>query len=199
MPITCPRMRAGFVVSAYNPPDPPPASSTAGARNATGALTLSPASCAIRRPITRSPSVKSPCAITPSMTCTEGVARTTAISVSMILRPAWSPCTRTTRAVECAASWFITKPPWASRSNGVPWRGKIQNMVARGLCDHARHVRVHRAPRLRANVSAAWASGVSGAAMAAAIPPCAQAEDAPSPKVSGEMTKTGRGAKASAA
>ncbi len=48
-------------------------------------------------------------------------------------------------------------------------------------------------------VSIAWASGLSGAAMAAATPPCAQAELAPSHRGSGEIISTGCGASASAA
>jgi hypothetical protein len=54
-------------------------------------------------------------------------------------------------------------------------------------------------PAPAATVSAAWASGLSVAPIAAAMPPCAQAEDAPSPRVSGEIISTGRGASSSAA
>src|SRR5438270_1677298 len=53
-------------------------------------------------------------------------------------------------------------------------------------------------PPPTATVSAACASGVSPSATAAAMPPCAHADDAPSPSGAAEINVTGRGASLSA-
>src|SRR5215218_191582 len=53
-------------------------------------------------------------------------------------------------------------------------------------------------PPPTAIVSAACASGVSPSAIAAAMPPCAHADDAPCPSGAAEISVTGRGASLSA-
>ena len=59
-------------------------------------------------------------------------------------------------------------------------------------------MRTSTMPAPAAMVSATWASGVSPSPSAAAMPPCAQAEDAPSPIGAAVTMVTGRGASFSA-
>ena len=132
-----------------------------------------------------------------SCTVMEGVARTAAMRDCMMAAPAISPRTRTMRRSEWAASRDCTRWPSRSLSKGTP---KLKRSRTRSPASRAMPsvIASSTMPPPAASVSAVCFSGVSPSAIAAAMPPCAQAEDAPSPRGDVANTVTGRGLSLSA-
>ena len=124
--------------------------------------------------------------------------RTASTSAAMIAAPAMSPRTCTTRRSEWAASRDSVEVALevagrrARHSRGGRGRGPARRATIR------RAIFSSTMPAPAAMVSARCFSIESPAAMAAAMPPCAQAEDAPSPIGAAASMVTGRGARRSA-
>src|SRR6516164_3985386 len=101
------------------------------------------------------------------------------------------------RRAECAASRDTVSLPSRSRSNGTPYesRSRTRSGASRAI---AYATASSTMPAPAATVSATCFSTESPGAIAAAMPPCAQAEEAPSPIGAAASTVTGRGARRSA-
>src|SRR5262245_22663528 len=172
---------------------PPVASTTA----APAMITRCPNGVRARMPLTTPPSLTRSSAQKPSSRRIDGVLRTAATSAAMMARPAVSPFTRTMRRAECAASRDTRRWPSRSLSNGTPYaRSSATRAGASRAIASATDSSTRPAPA--ATVSRACASGVSSCVTAAAMPPWAQALEAPSPRGAAVTMVTGRGASFSA-
>ena len=126
-----------------------------------------------------------------------GVLRTAATSAAMISAPARSPATRTMRWRECAASRPSTRR--RSRRGRTARRSTLRSSMrapprARSRCWQS----ARDQPGTRRDRVATCSSGVSSSPTAAAMPPCAQTLDAPSPPSGAAVVVTGPGHSASA-
>ena len=129
----------------------------------------------------------------------EGVCRTAAISACMMAAPAPSPLTCTMRRAEWAASCDGAEPALRGRGRTARHSCSRSSTRARGLAATDRAtVSGSTRPAPAAIVSAACGSGLSPSPTAAAMPPCAQADEAPSPSGAAASTATGSGASFSA-
>ena len=144
-------------------------------------------------PIARPPSVTMRRAISPSTMRIEGARDATAARASMIARPAPSPLTRTMRRCECAASREGVRSPASLRSKGTP-KASRSSTRARASCAMPSAMAASTSPAPARIVSSACISGVSASSTAAAMPPCAQKEEAAGPTPCGASTMTGVGA-----
>ena len=134
---------------------------------------------------------------TSSMSVIEGVARTARASVSSTARPVASPWAWTIRRRLWAASSPSAIRPSAARSKGAPSPASHSISPGAALAMRAATSGSER-PAPAVSVSAAWRSGWSSAPSAAAMPPCAQAVAASSPRFTRATSVTGSGARRSA-
>ncbi|MNJ41915.1 hypothetical protein D3C77_368570 [compost metagenome] len=117
------------------------------------------------------------------------IARAAATTADRMARPAPSPPTRATRGRLCAASRLTEKPPSALRSKGAP-SAASHSTVSRPRIVRARAASASTRPAPAPSVSFAWSAALSLGDRAAAIPPCAQAEEQAFSKGSGVTTST---------
>ena len=126
------------------------------------------------------------------------MARTRAISAAMMAWPAMSPRTRTMRALAMRGLARLRELAFEILVERHAIGEQIVDARA-GLARHAEHdVAIADARAGGERVARMCFCGVSPSAIAAAMPPCAQAEDAPAPSGAAATTVTGRGASFSA-
>ena len=167
---------------------PPVASTVASAAR----ISMRPSGRRTRAPQTRWPTVTRSSAA-PTSTWIEGVRRTVSTSARMMAAPAPSPPTRAMRRCEWAASRDWIRRPAASRSNGTP-KPSRSSMPARASRARSSAAAASTRPAPAATVSAAWLSAESSSPRAAATPPWAQTDEAPSPRGAAVRRVTGDGA-----
>src|SRR5580698_4599444 len=147
--------------------------------------------------MTRPSSIANSTAWKPSMIWIDGVSSARCASTREISAPARSPVTWTMRAREWAASRPKASAPSLARSNGTPSCNRSAMRSGASRATRLTMPESHKpAPALI--VSAAWWRQSSSLPIAAAMPPCAQADAPEWPGREPASTKAGKGASFSA-